>query len=159
MPDVTPTPEAPEVDGANVDDLGDAGKKAIAAERRRADSLDKELKALKAAATERETAELSELERFKKENDELRNGKTASDLAAIRLQVALEKGIPASLVNRLQGADYDSIAADADSLSELVSGNKQTGPRVDPSQGPKAAGGSQSPSQQFGDFLKDQLGR
>lgn len=140
------TPETPETP-----ELGDAGKKAIAAERRRADALDKELKALRAESESRANAELSELERLKKENTELLNGKTASDLASIRLQVALEKGIPASLAARLQGTDYDTLAADADSLAELVAGNKPASPKPDPSQGAKGTGGAQTPAQQFAD--------
>lgn len=139
--DTTETPEAPE--------LGDAGKKAIAAERRRADSLDKELKALRAESESRANAELSELERLKKENAELLSGKTAAELSSIRSQVALENGLPANLAARLQGTDYDTFTADAVSLAELVTGNKPTAPKADPSQGPKATGGAQTPAQQF----------
>lgn len=136
-----PTTETPE--------LGDAGKKAIAAERSRADKAEKALKALQAEQEQRATAELSELERVKKERDELLTGKTASEVEAIRLKVALEKGIPANLAARLQGDDYDSIAADADSLAELVTGNKPATPKADPSQGPKAGGGALTTAQQF----------
>jgi Xaa-Pro aminopeptidase len=137
-------------------DLGDAGKRAIAAERKRADALEKELKAFKADAEARANAELTELERFKKEAEELRTAKTASDLEAIRYAVALEKGIPANLAARLQGTDRETIAADADSLSELL-GAKPTGPRADPSQGPKTTVGEQSPAQAFAAHLNAQL--
>lgn len=74
-------------------DLGEAGKRAIAAERKRADGLDKELKALRLESETRANAELSELERFKKENAELLSTSAASTLANVRLQVALDKGI------------------------------------------------------------------
>lgn len=131
-------------------ELGDAGKKAIAAERKRADALDKELKALRAESATRADAELSELERLKKENAELLSSKSASELQSIRLQVALEKGIPANLAARLQGDDYDSFAADADSLAELVTGKTVT-PKADPSQGAKGTSGAQSTAQQFAD--------
>ena len=139
-------------------DLGDAGKKAIAAERKRADALDKELKALRLESETRANAELSELERFKKENAELLSSKTASELQAIRLQVALEKGIPANLAARLQGDDYDTIAADADSLSELV-GTKTSQPRADYSQGAKTAVGAQDPAQAFAEAIRAARGR
>jgi alanyl-tRNA synthetase len=154
------TEENPEVvtePTPNPEELGDAGKRAIAAERRRADALDKELKAFKAEAEKRANAELTELERFKKENEELRGAKTASELEAIRLSVALEKGIPANLAARLQGTDRESIAADADSLAELV-GNKPTGQvRPDPSQGPKSTVTEQTPAQAFAAHLNAQL--
>jgi len=146
------TPEAPE--------LGDAGKKAIAAERARADKAEKALKALQADAETRANAELTELERFKKENEELRNGKTTSELEALRFKVALEKGIPASLASRLQGADYDSLVADADSLSALVTPGKPNGSvRADLSQGVKTTTGSQDPAQVFAEHIKSQLGQ
>lgn len=160
MPEATPVetvtaattePETP--------DLGDAGKKAIAAERKRADALDKELKALKLDAQTRADAELSELERFKKENDELRSGQTAAALEALRLKVALEKGIPANLAARLQGNDYDELSADADSLSELVTAKPNGQVRSDPSQGAKAVTGSQDPRQLFADALNQARGR
>jgi len=147
VPEVTPEPE----------DLGDAGKRALAAERARADKAEKALKALQAAADERANAELSELERFKKENEELRGAKTASELEAIRLSVALEKGIPANLASRLQGTDRESIAADADSLAEIV-GSKPTGQvRPDHSQGPKSTVTEQTPAQAFAAHLNAQL--
>lgn len=134
---------------AEADDLGEAGKKALAAERKRADAAEKALKALQAESDARANEELSELERVKKENDDLRNGSTQAELKATRLQVALEKGIPANLAARLQGDDYDSIAADADSLAELVTGTKPATPKPDLSQGPKGDGGKQSNAQQF----------
>jgi len=75
--------------------------------------------------------------------------KTASELEAIRFKVALEKGIPANLAARLQGDDYDSISADAVSLSELVSAKPNGQVRVDPSQGPKAGVGPSDPASAF----------
>lgn len=138
-------------------DLGEAGKKALAAERRRADNAEKALKALQADADSRAAAELTELERFKKENDELRANATKADLAAIRLQVALEKGIPANLAARLQGTDYDSLAADADSLSALVSDKSKQDPfpKADPSQGAKGQSGKTSNADLFAEQIAD----
>lgn len=157
MPEPT-TEETPVIEPVETD-LGDAGQKAIKAERARADKAEKELKALRLESETRANAELSELERFKKENDELRNSKTASELQSIRLQVALEKGIPANLASRLQGSDYDEIAADADSLSELVTSKPNGQPRVDHSQGVKTVAGSQDPAQSFAQALNKALGR
>lgn len=160
MSDTTTTENpAPADPTDNADDLGDAGKKAIAAERSRADKAEKALKALQLEAQTKANAELSELERFKKENEELRSGKSASDLEAIRLKVALEKGIPANLAGRLQGSNYDEIAADADSLSELVSNKPNPQPRSDPSQGPKGPAGAQDPAQAFAQALDTARGR
>ena len=138
-------------------ELGDAGKKAIAAERRRADAAEKALKTLQAEAETRAAAELTELERFKKENDQLRAEKTTAELTAIRSQVALEKGIPANLAIRLQGDDYDSIAADADSLASLVTSDAKPDPfpKADPSQGPKGGTGKTSNADLFAEQIAD----
>lgn len=144
---------------AETAELGDAGTKAIRAERARADKAEKALKALQLDAETRANAELSELERFKKEAEELRSAKTASELEAIRYSVALEKGLPANLAARLQGTDRESIEADADSLSELV-GAKPTGQvRADHSQGTKSTVGETSPATAFADALRKVTGR
>jgi Xaa-Pro aminopeptidase len=142
-----PNPEA---------ELGDAGKKALAAERARADKAEKALKALQAEAEERANAELTELERFKKEAEELRAANSKAELDAIRYAVALDKGIPANLAGRLQGTDRESIEADADALAELVT-VKPGQVRPDPSQGPKSTVGKQTPGAVFAAHLADQL--
>ena len=140
-------------------DLGEAGKKALAAERARANALEKKVKAMELAEQTRANAELSELERFKKEADDLRAANSKAELEAIRYAVALEKGLPANLAARLQGNDRESIEADAVALSELV-GAKPNGPvRPDPSQGPKSTVGEQSRAQQFADALNKARGQ
>jgi Xaa-Pro aminopeptidase len=149
-----PTPEPIEEPAET--DLGDAGKRALAAERSRADKAEKALKALQAAADERANAELTELERFKREADELRTGKSKAELDAIRYRVALTKGLPANLAARLQGEDQESIEADADALAELVT-VKPGAVRADPSQGPKTTITKQTPAQQFAAHLTEQL--
>jgi hypothetical protein len=144
----------------NEGDLGDAGKRAIAAERKRAEIAEKSLKALQDELTKRETAELTELERFKRENEELRTGKSTSELEATRYRVALEKGIPADLAARLQGASYDEIAADADTLASLIPANgKPPVPRADLSQGAKQQHAAPSPADAFAETLRKLTGR
>ncbi len=151
--------ETPVEEVQETPDLGDAGKKAIAAERKRADALDKELKAFRLEAETRANAELSELERVKKENETLTKAQTEAAMKAIRLEVALEKGLPANLAARLVGDDRESIEADADALSELVGSTKPATPRVDPSQGTKPSGSSSDPAQIFAQFLKTSKGQ
>jgi len=150
------TPDETNEEGESLD-LGDAGKRAIAAERKRADALEKELKAFKLDAATRANAELSELERLKKERDELFSSQSAKELEAIRYKVALEKGLPANLAARIQGSDYDEMSADAEALAEMLpSGTKPSVPRADPSQGQKPTGNSQTPAEQFADIIRNQ---
>jgi hypothetical protein len=140
-------------------ELGDPGKRAIAAERKRADIAEKSLKALQEELQKRENAELTELERFKRENDELRNQSSTSSLEATRYRVALEKGIPADLAARLQGTNYDEISADADTLVSLIPAPGKPVPRPDLSQGAKPQHAAPSRADQFADALKTAIGR
>lgn len=147
---VTPgvTPEAPETT-----DLGDAGKKAIQSERearkvadKRADDLAAELKAIK-------DAQLSDVERAKQSAAE-----SAQELAALREEatrktVALDKGVPADLVQFLTGSTEEEMAAKADILIARINAPKT--PKADPSQGPAGSTPKLSTAQQFADAWKD----
>lgn len=128
--------EAVDVQGDPVD-LGDGGKKALDAERKRANALDKQLKAILAEREEQEAAKLSELELAQKAAADASARLAEYERTTIRQKVALEKGLPASLVGRLQGDDEESLSADADALLSLL--NAPTSPKPDPSQGAKAA--------------------
>jgi len=161
MAEATTTEETPEpaVEAPEVADLGDAGKKAIAAERARAVKAEKALQALQTAADERAKAEMTELERFKADNDRLTKESAKAALESTRYRVALEKGLPADLASRLQGDDYDSLAADADSLSALVAARPNGQPRADRSQGTKSESAPTDPAAAFAAHLNAQLGR
>lgn len=144
-------------------ELGDAGKKALQAERDRAAAAEKRVKELEAAVKEREDAELSEVDRLTKqlqERDarigELESTATQSGLDLIRYQVATEKGIPSAWVARLQGTDRESFEADADALlPSLRTDNPNPTPKADPSQGAGDGGGSVSNAQAFANALGD----
>lgn len=154
-----PTEPVVETEKPAEGELGDAGKRAIAAERKRAEIAEKSLKALQDELQKRETAELTELERFKRENDELRNTNSTTSMEATRYKVALEKGIPADLAPRLQGSNYDELAADADTLVSLIPATGKPVPRSDPSQGVKVQQAAPSRAEQFADALKTAISR
>jgi hypothetical protein len=118
-------------------ELGDGGKKALEAERRRANALEKQLKAFQTQAEAQEASKLTELERAQKAANDAAAQLAEYQRTTIRQKVALEKGLPASLVGRLQGDDEEALAADADALLALL--NAPTSPKPDPSQGAKAA--------------------
>lgn len=96
------------------DQLGDAGKAAIAAERERAKKAEKDLKAAQTRLKEIEDASLSETEKLKKEADE---GKAALATANGKLQKAnlisalAEKGLTGAkgkaAAKLLEGVEYD----------------------------------------------------
>lgn len=83
-------------------------------------TLTEERDAAKAKVTEFETKDLTEVERLKRENEELKKAppKAADDLTAARLEIALEKGLTAAQAKRLQGGTREELEADATSYIE-----------------------------------------
>ncbi|MCQ4148683.1 hypothetical protein [Rhodococcus qingshengii] len=96
--------------------LGDPGKKALDAERARADQAEKDLKVLrdKAAADAKaaEDAKLSELERAQKIANEATAAAEKQAQENQRLNFAYANGVPREWVNRLQGTTPEELAAD-----------------------------------------------
>lgn len=82
-----------------------------------------DLKKKAARADELEAAQMSEVEKAIKRAEDAENAlkaveekATQAELAALRIKVGTEKGIPAALIDRLSGNDAASIAADADAI-------------------------------------------
>lgn len=128
--------------------LGDAGKQALVAERKRADDAEKALKAANLKLQQAEDADKTELEKAQSRIKELEAANatltvdlTDRDKTILRLNTGIDEGLPKNLIARLQGDDEESIKADAVSLRELVPDNTPSPfPKADPSQGPKGAG-------------------
>lgn len=137
-PASTPPPPTPAADP----DLGDAGKRAIAAERKRASDAEKALKAANDRLAEFEQSKLSELERAQKATEaataraaELEQKLAASNRAAMAQRVAETKGLPIALAGRLQGDTEEELAADADHLVSHMGSAGPRRPAPDPGQG------------------------
>ena len=153
-----PTAEATapaEVEAVESQELGDGGKKAIQAEREARKAAEKANAELAARLKEFEDSKLSELERAKKEAAE-----NAAELARLRTEnvrskVAIDKGVPADLVEFLTGDTEGDIAAKADLL--LARLNTPGTPKPDPSQGAKG-GATALNGDPLLDTLKNKLG-
>lgn len=134
---VTPAETDATADVAATDsqELGDGGKKALQAERDARKSADKTIAELNARLKEFEDSKLSDLERAQKEaaDNAAELGRLRSE--NVRSKVALDKGIPADLVEFLTGDTEGDIAAKADLL--LARLNTPGTPKPDPSQGAK----------------------
>jgi hypothetical protein len=136
-------------------ELGDGGKKALSAERDARKAAERTAAELSAKLKQFEDANLSELERTKKAAEE-----SAAELAKlrsenIRSKVALDKGIPADLVEFLTGDTEGDIAAKADLL--LARLNTPGTPKPDPSQGAKGEGAALNGDPLL-DTIKNKLG-
>jgi len=136
-------------------DLGDAGQKAIKAERDARKAAERSNAELQAKLKEFEDSKLSELERANNAAAE-----AAAELARlrhenIRATVALAKGVPADLIEFLTGDTEEEVAAKADIL--LARLNTPGTPKPDPSQGAKGTPISGSTGDQFAKFFETQL--
>lgn len=134
------------------DQLGDAGKRAIDAERKARSAAEKNAKDLQSKLDEIERANMSELEKAQQAAQSAQAELTQYQARAMRQQVALSKGIPAALVDRLQGDTEDDLNADADALLALINAPKS--PKPDPT-----AGGHGTDNTSSGDWLRDQIAR
>ncbi|MFJ4287980.1 hypothetical protein ACIPY0_20245 [Paenarthrobacter nicotinovorans] len=124
-PDSEPTPADPAEAAAELERLRAALAKA---------NKDSERNRLR--LKELDDAKLSEIEKAQRDAAE-----AAQELAnlrrdSLRQKVALETGLPAKWVARLQGDDEESLRADATEI--LADLNKARKPAPDPSQGPRA---------------------
>ena len=115
-------PEQPE--------LGDAGKKAIDAERRNARAATKERDALAARLKEYEDRDKTEADKMADRLAAAEQRATAAETARLRQQVALDKGLPAELVGRLRGDTEAELEADADDLLAVFNVAKKRAPGV-----------------------------
>jgi hypothetical protein len=145
------------------DALGDAGKAALAAERKRANDAEKALREADAKLQQLEDANKTELERALSKVSELEAANAtlaqesgAKDLTILRLNTGIDEGLPKNLILRLQGEDEDSFKADAASLKELIPDSKSDPfPKADPSQGPRGGKGTPSNADMFAEQVGD----
>lgn len=132
----TPTPTDDEQPQGDPVELGDAGKKAIAAERKRADEAVKAQKALQAQLDQAADANLTETQRMQKQLEELTSQYQASQLEAARNRVIASEEVPTSLAAFVSGADEAAMVASAQALkAALEDASKPGTPAPDPSQG------------------------
>lgn len=132
-------------------ELGEAGQKAIKAEREARRTAEKSAAELAARLKEIEDAQLSDLERAKQEAET-----NASELAKlrednIRQRVALEKGVPTDLIEFLGSGSEEQILARAEVLVARL--NTPTSPKPDLSQGATGSTPKLSTAEQFAQQL------
>lgn len=97
-----------------------------------------------------EDRDLSDLEKARRDAEQA-NGRLAEyEKTTLRQRIALEKGLPASLVGRLQGATEDEVSTDADALLALI--KAPTSPRPDPSQGARTASAEDEAAAEYARF-------
>ena len=111
-PDPKPDPEPKD----DPKDLGDAGKKALDEERKARREAEKQLKAVNDRLRELEDKDKSDSEKLATRVAELEKELGAAASRAMRLEVALDKGLTQKQALRLVGESPDELIADADDL-------------------------------------------
>lgn len=79
-----------------------------------------DIKAQLATAQEASEAKVSEVATITTERDSLQSELTAKEMEALKLRVAMEKSVPAELIDRLKGSTAEELQADADVLLKAV---------------------------------------
>lgn len=132
------------------DGLGDAGRRAIAAERTARADAERQLRdvQMQLAAAQATQAQLEQ------QTQTLTSERDAAGRESLRYRVGLERGLPPALVGRLQGDDEAALTADADALLALIPAQppSSTTPRPDPSQGSRTPAAS-TPEAAFAAFM------
>lgn len=119
-----PAPEQEQVHEADQqsspDQLGDAGKAALTAERKARKDAEKQLKELNARLQEIEDKDKSELERAQSRLAELEKQYGEERAQRLRLSVASQHAIPAEWMDLLTAADEEALTAQAAKVAQLV---------------------------------------
>jgi hypothetical protein len=115
---------------AGADQLGEGGKKALDAERKRARELEKQLKELQKFKQEIESANLTEMEKLQNQLKEASEFRSKAERELALKNVAIEKGLPKELVARLRGDTEEELLADADELLTLFAPSQEDYQRV-----------------------------
>lgn len=116
-------------------DLGDAGKKALDEERKARREAEKQLNAMQNRVKELEDKDKSESEKLAGRVAELEKELGAARGSAMRLEVALDKGLTKAQAKRLVGESAEDLIADADEL--LTSFKPSEEPKPSLNGGPK----------------------
>lgn len=144
----TPAPEQ------TPEDLGDAGKKALTAERDARKQAERERADLASRLKEIEDANLSELEKAQREAAEARDALTTIQRESNRNRIALEKGVPSDLTEFITGETAEEMAAKADLLLARLGSTPST-PKPDATQGASGKAPAITNAQAFAQQLAD----
>lgn len=157
-PPTPPTPPAdPPAEPPPADDLGDGGKKALAAERARAKAAEAELARYKKAEQDKADADKTELQKAADARAAAEERAAQAEQRALRLEVAHEKGLTPAQAKRLVGSSKEELEADADEILRDFPAKSTTAPpkpKPDPGQG--ARPGDKTASTSSGKSLYEQ---
>jgi hypothetical protein len=142
-PVVEPVADAPVADAVEpAAELGEAGKKALAAERAARKTAEKSAAELLARVQAFEDADKSETEKAAARAEAAEKRAAEAEAKAMRVEVADELNVPKELRKFLTATDEDSLRSQAEELLTAftaATAASRTTPRPDPTQGAKPA--------------------
>lgn len=153
--------EAPEdvknsAQGDSGEVLGEAGKKALTAEREARKQAERQAAEYKKQLDDAAKANMSDLERAQAEAKAASERAAAAERDVQRYRIAAKHGISDADADLfLTGADEAAMTAQAERYAEL--NNTPTTPRPDPSQGSKDTQQTTSPAQAFAAAFKGRV--
>lgn len=147
MADDTATPAVPStiadptatVDGTQPDDLGEAGKRALAQERAAKKAAEKQVSDLAKRLQDFEDRDKSEAQKLAERFAEVERERDALRVESIRARVAIAKGVPADLIEFLTASTEEDLAAQADRLLTRLAATAPPTPRSDADQGARGS--------------------
>ncbi len=128
-------------------DLGDAGKKALDAERTARRAAEKQARDLAAQLKTLGEVGKTDMEKLTARLDSAEKHAAESAREAMRLRVGAEHKLPKEITSRLRGDTEEEMTADAAVLAELV--RQRSRPAGDVDQGQRGTRPAQSPAQEF----------
>lgn len=135
-------------------ELGDAGKKALDAERTARKAAEKAASDFKAQLDQLNQANESAVEKAQREAKEAQETASKATAEALRFRVAAKHGISDEDADLfLHGTDAETLERQAAALVART----PTGPRPDPSQGAKGNAGAKTPADSFAEFFRDNI--
>jgi hypothetical protein len=139
--------------------LGEAGKKALDAERAARKAAEKSAADLKAELDKLSRANESLVEKAQREATEAKEAAAKATADALRLRVAAKHGISDEDADLfLTGTDEDVLTRQAERLTARnAEASSPRSPRPDPNQGRSPAGGPKSTADSFADFFRAKL--
>lgn len=102
-----------------------------------------------------EDRDLSELEKAKRDRDELAAKYADLERNALRSTVALAKGLPPEVAAILSGSSEEELTAHADALLAWRGNQVPSSPRPDPSQGPRPTSPQLEADAEYARFYPD----
>lgn len=138
--------------------LGDAGKKALQAERTARESAEKRLREVEASLEAFQAERDEQVKSFEEQLKAARGAASEAGVERDRYVVAYSRGLPIDLVEYIQGSDREAMEASAERLASHLKPVEGT-PKPDMTQGAHGNAAPASTNEMFAQFADHLLNK